>query len=80
MDDEILHQAFAKVVDASFDFTMAFNTYGTDSEEAHQAMKAYEKAIADYQQEMSRPFDVATHWGSFCSLNPSALECRIYDV
>lgn len=80
MDDEILHQAFAKVVDASFDFTMAFNTHGADSEEAHQAMKAYEKAMADYQQERSLPFDPSTHWASFCSLNPSALECRIYDV
>jgi len=80
MDDETLHQAFAKVVDASFSFTMAFNTHGADSEEAHQAMKAYEKAMADYQQERSLPFTPSTHWGSFCSLNPSALECRIYDV
>lgn len=80
MDDEILHQAFAKVVDASFDFTMAFNTHGADSEEAHQAMKAYEQAMAEYQQEMSHPFDAATHWASFCRLNPSALECRVYDV
>jgi len=80
MDEETLHQSFAKVVDASFDFTMAFNTFGEDSEEAHAALRAYEKAMADYQQEMSRPFDVSTHWGSFCALHPDALECRIYDV
>jgi len=80
MDDETLHQSFARVVDASFDFTMAFNTHGADSEEAYQAMQAYEKAMAEYQQERSRPFDAATHWASFCSLNPSALECRVYDV
>ena len=80
MDNEILHQSFAKVVDASFDFTMAFNTHGADSEEAHFAMLVYEKAMAEYQQERSLPFDAATHWASFCSLNPSALECRIYDV
>jgi hypothetical protein len=80
MDEETLHQSFAKVVDASFDFTMAFNTFGEDSEEAHAAMEAYEKAMADYQQEMSRPFDVSTHWASFCALHPGALECRIYDV
>jgi len=80
MDDEHLHQAFAKVVDASFAFTMAFNTYGADSEEAYQAMRAYEKAMADYQRERSHPFTPETHWGSFCSLNPDAIECRLYDV
>lgn len=80
MDDETLHQVFAKVVDASFDFTMAFNTYGADSEEAHQAMRAYEQAMAEYQQERSLPFDESTHWANFCSLNPGAIECRLYDV
>ena len=80
MDEETLHQSFAKVVDASFDFTMAFNTHGADSEEAHQAMQAYEQAMAEYQQEMSRPFDVSTHWASFCSLHPDAIECRVYYV
>lgn len=80
MDDETLHQIFAKVVDASFAFTTAFNMHGADSEEAHAAMSAYEKAMADYNQETSLPFDASMHWASFCSLNPSALECRLYDV
>jgi len=59
---------------------MVFSTHGADNEEAHQTMKAYEKAIADCQQEKSLPFDESTHWVSFCSLNPGAIECRVYDV
>ena len=80
MHDQILHQAFAKVVDTSFAFTKAFNGYGEDSKEACQAMKAYEKAMADYQQEALLSPNDSAHWASFCSLHPNAPECRVYDV
>jgi len=80
MDSEHLHQSFAKVVDASFDLTMAFNTHGSDSEEANNAQKQYNAAMDAYRQEMSHPFDTSIQLDNFCALHPYALECRVYDV
>lgn len=80
MDEDLLHQSFAKVVDASFAFTMAFNAFGENSDEVRAASLAYEKAMANYQQQITCPSDVSGHWDSFCALNPDAPECRIYEV
>lgn len=80
MDEEQLHQTFAKVVDASFALTMAFNTHGASSDEALKANAAYLKALRDYIVAKDLPFVEPTHWGMFCALNPSAVECRCYDV
>lgn len=80
MNEEQLHEMFAKVVDASFAFTMAFNTHGADSNEAHDAHRAYAKAMADYQREAASPFAPSIHWDNFCRNRPEALECRVYDV
>lgn len=81
MENEALHEMFAKVVDASFAFTMAFNTHGADSPEAHAAHDAYTNAMREYQEAV-RPFPQSqqTHWDNFCSLNPEAPECLVYDL
>lgn len=80
MTEEMLHEMFAKVVDASFDFTMAFNTHGADSAEAHAAYSSYVKAMERYQRGAASPFAPSIHWDNFCQQHPEALECRIYDV
>lgn len=80
MSEEHLHEMFAKVVDASFDFTMAFNTHGADSPEAHAANEAYVEAMDKYQREASSPFAPSIRWDNFCREHPEALECRFYDV
>lgn len=80
MDNEALHQVFAKVVDASFAFTMAFNTYGANSQQALDAHAAYEDAMREYNQAKPLPFAPSTHWDNFCSLHPTAPECLCYDV
>jgi hypothetical protein len=80
MDEEALHQLLAQAIDASFALTMALNTYGTHSEEAAEANKQYEAAMAAYKEATTRPFVQATHWDNFCSLHPEAEECRVYDV
>ena len=80
MTEEQLHEMFAKVVDASFDFTMAFNTHGANSVEAHAAHASYMLAMKNYQREASASFLSSIHWDSFCHQHPEALECRLYDV
>lgn len=80
MDAEALHQAFAKVVNASFAFTMAFNAYGADSEQAYAANDAYVEAMAAYRKEAELPFSTSTRWETLCRQTPEAPECRIYDV
>lgn len=79
MDSEYLHQAFSKVVDASFAFTMAFNAYGADSEQAHAANDAYVKAMQNYKQTTNLTSS-SWRWDVLCHQHPSAPECRIYDV
>jgi hypothetical protein len=80
MDREALHQAFAKVVDASFAFTMAFNEHGADSEQAYAANNAYVEAMAAYRREADLPFSTSTRWETLCRQSPEAPECRLYDV
>lgn len=77
--EENLHQAFAKVVDASFAFTQAFNEHGTDSEEAGAAHASYEQQMAHYK-ELNATIQREQCWDSFCAQRPSALECKIFDV
>jgi len=80
MEREALHQAFAKVVDASFAFTMAFNEHGADSEQACEANNAYVEAMAAYKEEVDLPFSTSTRWEVLCRQNPESPECRLYDV
>jgi hypothetical protein len=80
MDKEALHVAFAKVVDTSFAFTMAFNEHGADSAEACAANNAYVEAMAAYRKEAELPFSTSTRWEILCRQSPDAAECRLYDV
>lgn len=79
MDDDILHEAFAKVVDSSFAFTIAFNEHGADSQQAYDAFTSYEKAMEEYKA-LNGPFQREKGWDRFCALNPGAIECKMYDV
>lgn len=79
MDDDILHKAFAAVVDASFAFTMAFNEHGADSQQAHDAFTSYQGAMEDYKA-VNGPFEREKCWDHFCALHPGAIECKVYDV
>lgn len=78
-EEETLHQAFAKVVDASFAFTEAFNEHGAASEEAHAAHASYEERMAHYK-ELNAPFQREKGWEAFCAQRPDALECKIFDL
>lgn len=66
------HAAFQEVIRRSDHYKDVVAVFGMKSSQAKKALKAYLMQYEQWQREH--------HWDQQCAIEPSMLECRLYDV
>jgi hypothetical protein len=70
---------YRQAMDAAYRFQDAMIAHGEGSYQAMEAHNQYRMLMKDYYHRASdRPSP--NHWEDFCTQDPSAVECRLYDL
>lgn len=76
---EDISEIYRQAMDAAYRFQDAMIAHGQASYQALEAHNQYRRLMKDYYHKTAGN-SAETHWEDFCREDPSAVECRLYDL